>query len=56
METLNMTASRDQKQFYKLLDNLINTNKEFLQERKMKIYRYRMRLRNLMGQEIWKKM
>ncbi len=29
METLNMTAARDQKQFYKLLDNLINTNKEF---------------------------
>lgn len=29
METLNMTASRDQKQFYKLLDNLISTNKEF---------------------------
>lgn len=29
METLNVTASRDQKQFYKLLDNLINTNKEF---------------------------
>ena len=29
METLNMTAARDQKQFYKLLDNLISTNKEF---------------------------
>lgn len=29
METLNVTAARDQKQFYKLLDNLINTNKEF---------------------------
>ena len=29
METLNMIASRDQKQIYKLLDNLINTNKEF---------------------------
>lgn len=29
METLNMTATRDQKQIYKLLDNLINTNKEF---------------------------
>ncbi len=29
METLNVTASRDQKQFYKLLDSLINTNKEF---------------------------
>ena len=29
METLNVISSRDQKQFYKLLDNLINTNKEF---------------------------
>lgn len=29
METLNMTAARDQKQFYKLLNNLISTNKEF---------------------------
>ncbi len=29
METLNMTASRDQEQFYRLLDNLISTNKEF---------------------------
>ena len=29
METLHMTAARDQKQFYKLLDNLISTNKEF---------------------------
>lgn len=29
METLNVTAARDQKQFYKLLDDLINTNKEF---------------------------
>lgn len=29
METLNVTAARDQKQFYKLLDNLISTNKEF---------------------------
>lgn len=29
METLNVTASRDQEQFYRLLDNLISTNKEF---------------------------
>ena len=29
METLNVTASRDQEQFYRILNNLINTNKEF---------------------------
>ena len=29
METLNMTASRDQEQFYRILNNLINANKEF---------------------------
>ena len=29
METLNVTASRDQEQFYRILDNLISTNKEF---------------------------
>lgn len=29
METLNVTASRDQEQFYRILNNLISTNKEF---------------------------
>ena len=29
METLNVTAARDQEQFYRILDNLISTNKEF---------------------------
>lgn len=29
METLNVTASRDGEQFYKILDNLISTNKAF---------------------------
>ena len=29
METLNVTASRDQEQFFRILDNLISTNKEF---------------------------
>ena len=29
METLNTTASRDQEQFYRILNNLISTNKEF---------------------------
>ena len=29
METLNVTSSRDQEQFYRILDNLISTNKEF---------------------------
>ena len=28
METLNMTASRDQEQFYRILNNLISANKE----------------------------
>ncbi len=29
METLNVTASRDEEQFYKILNNLISTNKAF---------------------------
>ncbi len=29
METLNVTAARDQEQIYRILDNLISTNKEF---------------------------
>ena len=29
METLNVTASRDQEQFYQILNNLISANKEF---------------------------
>lgn len=29
METLNVTASRDKEQFYRILNNLISTNKEF---------------------------
>lgn len=29
METLNVTATRDQEQFYRILNNLISTNKEF---------------------------
>ncbi len=29
METLNVTAARDQEQFYRILDNLISANKEF---------------------------
>ncbi len=29
METLNVTAARDQEQFYRILNNLISTNKEF---------------------------
>ena len=29
METLNVTGTRDQEQFYKILDNLISANKEF---------------------------
>ena len=29
METLNVTASRDQEQFYRILNNLLSTNKEF---------------------------
>ncbi|MCD7725525.1 MAG: sporulation transcription factor Spo0A [Clostridiales bacterium] len=29
METLNVTASRDQEQFYRILNNLISANKEF---------------------------
>ena len=29
METFNVTASRDQEQFFRILDNLISTNKEF---------------------------
>lgn len=29
METLNMTATRDQEQIYRLLDNLISANREF---------------------------
>lgn len=29
METLNVTASRDQEQFYRIINNLISTNKEF---------------------------
>ena len=29
METLNVTASRDEEQFYRILNNLINANKEF---------------------------
>ncbi|MBO5474688.1 MAG: sporulation transcription factor Spo0A [Lachnospiraceae bacterium] len=29
METLNVTSSRDQEQFYRILNNLISTNKEF---------------------------
>ena len=29
METLNVTTARDQEQFYRILDNLISTNKEF---------------------------
>ena len=29
METLNVTASREQEQFFRILDNLISTNKEF---------------------------
>lgn len=29
METLNVTATRDQEQFYRIINNLINTNKEF---------------------------
>lgn len=29
METLSMTASRDEEQLYKILDNLISTNKAF---------------------------
>ena len=29
METLNVIASRDQEQFYRILNNLISTNKEF---------------------------
>ncbi len=29
METLNVTVSRDQEQFYRILNNLISTNKEF---------------------------
>ena len=29
METLNVTASRDEEQFYRTLNNLISTNKEF---------------------------
>ena len=29
METLNVKASRDQEQFYRILNNLISTNKEF---------------------------
>ena len=29
METLNVTASRDEEQFYRILNNLISTNKEF---------------------------
>lgn len=29
METLNVTASRDEEQFYKILNNLISANKEF---------------------------
>ena len=29
METLNVTASRDQEQCYRILNNLISTNKEF---------------------------
>lgn len=29
METLHVTAARDQEQFYRILDNLISTNKEF---------------------------
>lgn len=29
METLNVTAARDQEQFFRILDNLISTNKEF---------------------------
>ena len=29
METLNVTATRDQEQFYRIINNLISTNKEF---------------------------
>ena len=29
METLNVTSARDQEQFYRILNNLISTNKEF---------------------------
>ena len=29
METLNVTASRDEEQFYRILNNLISANKEF---------------------------
>ena len=29
METINVTATRDQEQIYRLLDNLISANKEF---------------------------
>ena len=29
MEILNVTASRDQEQFYRILNNLMSTNKEF---------------------------
>ncbi len=29
METLNVTAARDQEQFYRILNDLISTNKEF---------------------------
>ncbi len=29
METLNVTTTRDQEQFYRLIDNLISANKEF---------------------------